>query len=138
GPFPFFGPSLSSAARRSDRCRPPAPSLLSADGVPPRRHNRCNPDSPLLFRRALAIIGGTSEHAPRRPVMEMILCDWTRMGRAYCLAGPAPAGDRWTFVRPILHNRPTAPVPNVGWSPFLLDGHCRWEVFDLVGQQAPP
>lgn len=70
--------------------------------------------------------------------MEMILCDWTRMGRAYCLAGAVATKDGWTFVRPILHNKSGDPVRNVGWSPYLLDGHCRWELFELVGVHAPP
>lgn len=70
--------------------------------------------------------------------MEMILCDWTRMGRAYCLTGAVNAGGGWTMVRPILHKRGPAPVRNVGWSAYLLDGHCRWEVFDLVGLTSPP
>ncbi len=69
--------------------------------------------------------------------MEMILCDWTRMGRAYCLTGAVNNGSGWTMVRPLLHKRCPSPVRNVGWSPFLLDGHCRWEVFDLVGLTSP-
>src|SRR5262249_30448639 len=28
------------------------------------------------------------------------------------------------------------PVRNVGWSPYLLDGHSRWEVFELVGPES--
>ena len=67
--------------------------------------------------------------------MEMVLCDWTRMGHAYCFAGAVEMGA-WMTVRPILHNR-AAPVRNVGWSPFLFDGHCRWEVFELIGVHSP-
>jgi hypothetical protein len=29
-------------------------------------------------------------------------------------------------------------VRNVGWSPYLLEGHARWEMFDLVGLTSPP
>jgi hypothetical protein len=70
--------------------------------------------------------------------MEMILCDWTRMGHAYCLTGAVNSGDGWTIVRPLLHRRGGDMVRNVGWSPFLFDGHARWEVFDLVGVTSPP
>ena len=70
--------------------------------------------------------------------MEMVLCDWTRMGRSYCLAGAVAGRDGWTFVRPLLHKRSESPVRNVGWSAYLLDGHCRWEVFELVGPRTPP
>lgn len=46
--------------------------------------------------------------------MDMILCDWTRMGRSYCLAGAVASGSGWTMVRPILHKHAQAPVRNVG------------------------
>jgi hypothetical protein len=69
--------------------------------------------------------------------MEMILCDWTRMGHTYCFAGAVLAAGAWTFVRPVLHTRRDSPVRNVGWSPFLFDGHCRWEVFELAGVVTP-
>ncbi len=70
--------------------------------------------------------------------MEFILCDWTRMGRAYCLAGAVFSAGGWSVVRPLQHRRGQVEVRNVGWSPYLLDGHCRWEVFDLVGLTTPP
>jgi hypothetical protein len=35
-------------------------------------------------------------------------------------------------VRPLLAQHRDAPVRNVGWSPFLMDGHSRWEVFELI------
>jgi hypothetical protein len=62
----------------------------------------------------------------------MILLDWTRMGRSYCLAGVVRGGSGWLVVRPLLYKNPDAPVRNVGWSAYQLDGHQRWEVFDLV------
>ena len=62
----------------------------------------------------------------------MILLDWTRMGRSYCLAGAVADGGTYRVVRPLLLKYRDAPVRNVGWSAYLLDGHCRWEVFELV------
>jgi hypothetical protein len=64
--------------------------------------------------------------------MDMILLDWTRMGQAYCLAGVVAERGGYRVVRPLLARHRDAPVRNVGWSPFLLDGHARWEVFELV------
>jgi hypothetical protein len=64
--------------------------------------------------------------------MDLILLDWTRMGRLYCLAGAVADQGQYRIVRPMpAHNRDN-PVPNQGWSPFLMDGHSRWEVFELV------
>lgn len=64
--------------------------------------------------------------------MEMILLDWTRMGRTYCLAGVvAEAGD-YRLVRPLPGRHRHSPQRNVGWSPFMLEGHRRWEIFELV------
>jgi hypothetical protein len=71
------------------------------------------------------------------PTMEMILLDWTRMGRLYCLAGVVADAAGYRVVRPLLVKHRAAPVRNVGWSPYLLDGHSRWEVFDLVGSEPP-
>jgi hypothetical protein len=69
----------------------------------------------------------------------MILLDWTRMGRSYCVAGVVAEAGRLRTVRPLLARFRDAPVRNVGWSPFLLDGHQRWEVFELIGpEDAPP
>lgn len=71
--------------------------------------------------------------------MDMVLLDWTRMGRSYCLAGAVPENGKWRVVRPLLRKHRSAPVRNVGWSPYLLDGHSRWEVFELIDPQpAPP
>jgi hypothetical protein len=65
--------------------------------------------------------------------MDMILLDWTRMGRWYCLAGVVAEGRGFRVVRPLLRKHQDAPVRNVGWSAYLLDGHARWEIFELVG-----
>jgi hypothetical protein len=62
----------------------------------------------------------------------MILLDWTRIGRSYCLAGVVQERGGWRVVRPLLYKHRDAPVRNVGWSAYLLDGHQRWEVFELV------
>jgi hypothetical protein len=67
--------------------------------------------------------------------MELILLDWTRMGSLYCLAGVVVEGNFVRTVRPLLRKFRDAPVRNVGWSPYLLDGHERWEVFELVGPE---
>jgi hypothetical protein len=64
--------------------------------------------------------------------MDMILLDWTRMGRMYCLAGVVIEGGFIRTVRPLLSKFRDAPVRNVGWSSYLLDGHQRWQVFELV------
>lgn len=64
--------------------------------------------------------------------MDMILLDWTRMGKWYCLAGAVDEGGAYRTVRPLQAHFRDAPVRNVGWSAFLLDGHKRWEVFELI------
>jgi hypothetical protein len=64
--------------------------------------------------------------------MDMILLDWTRMGKSYCLAGVIRQNGAFRVVRPLLTQHRDAPVRNVGWSPFLMDGHSRWEVFELI------
>ncbi len=67
--------------------------------------------------------------------MDMVLLDWTRMGKSYCLAGVIRQDGQLRVVRPLLARNRDAPVRNVGWSPFLMDGHSRWEVFELVEAQ---
>lgn len=67
--------------------------------------------------------------------MEMILLDWTRMGKWYCLAGAVEQGGAVRIVRPLLAKFQDAPARNVGWSAYLLDGHARWEVFELIGER---
>jgi hypothetical protein len=68
--------------------------------------------------------------------VEMILLDWTRMGRSYCLAGALAQDGGYRTVRPLLARYRDAPVRNVGWSAYQLDGHVRWEVFELIGAEA--
>lgn len=70
--------------------------------------------------------------------MDLILLDWTRMGRSYCLAGAVAHEGGYRIIRPILYKFRDAPVRNVGWSPYLLDGHQRWEVFEIIGPIATP
>jgi hypothetical protein len=65
--------------------------------------------------------------------MDLILLDWTRMGRQYCLAGAVLDAHPVKIVRPLHVKQHDAPVRNLGWSPYLLDGHSRWEIFELVG-----
>ncbi len=65
--------------------------------------------------------------------MEMVLLDWTRMAKAYCLAGVVIERDRIRVVRPLLTKHRGANGNRVGWSAYLLDGHGRWELFKLIG-----
>jgi hypothetical protein len=67
--------------------------------------------------------------------VDMILLDWTRMGRTYCLAGAVLLDKRWHIVRPLLTRFREMPVRNIGWSAYLLDGHTRWEILELIGAQ---
>jgi hypothetical protein len=62
----------------------------------------------------------------------MVLLDWTRMGKVYCLAGVVADGSEFRVVRPLPARMRTGAVGNVGWSPFLMEGHTRWEVFELL------
>jgi hypothetical protein len=70
--------------------------------------------------------------------MEMILLDWTRMGRSYCLAGVIRGGGGWRVVRPLPARHRDMPQHKVGWSAYKLDGHQRWEVFELVRPESDP
>src|SRR6516225_7118935 len=67
--------------------------------------------------------------------MDMVLLDWTRMGKHYCLAGAVVRSNPIRLVRPLLTKFRDAPVRNVGWSAYLMDGHARWEIFELIGVQ---
>jgi hypothetical protein len=64
--------------------------------------------------------------------VEMVLLDWTRMGTTYCVAGAVVQGGVTRVVRPLWFHHRNAPVRNTGWSPFVMDGRSRWEVFELV------
>src|SRR6266404_35831 len=63
----------------------------------------------------------------------MILLDWTRMARTYCLAGAVYQDRQWRIVRPLLTKFREGTVRNVGWSAYLMDGHTRWEMMELIG-----
>jgi hypothetical protein len=65
--------------------------------------------------------------------MDLILLDWTRMGRSYCLAGVVIDNGNLYQVRPLPVKYRDAPVRNTGWSAYQLDGHRRWEFLELVG-----
>jgi hypothetical protein len=61
------------------------------------------------------------------------------MGRSYCLAGVVPERGAYRVVRPLPIRYRAAPLSgasNVGWSPFLMEGRSRWEIFELVGPEA--
>jgi hypothetical protein len=64
--------------------------------------------------------------------MDMVLLDWTRMGKTYCLAGVVQHNGQLRVVRPLPSTRRAAAIRNIGWSPFLMDGHSRWEIFELI------
>jgi hypothetical protein len=68
----------------------------------------------------------------------MVLLDWTRMGKVFCLAGVVSEGGTLRVVRPLPIYGRNAPVRNTGWPPDFLLGRCRWEVFELVGPEAAP
>jgi hypothetical protein len=71
--------------------------------------------------------------------VEWVLLDWTRMGRAYCLAGAVVGQEGVRIVRPLPERWRAAGDRKIGWSPFLLDGRQRWEVFQLLEpRQASP
>src|SRR6267378_2144519 len=55
----------------------------------------------------------------RVSVMEMVLLDWTRMGRSFCVAGALFQDTHYRLVRPLLAKNRQAPVRNVGWSAYL-------------------
>jgi hypothetical protein len=69
----------------------------------------------------------------------MILLDWTRMGKQYCVAGVVAVPGGFRVIRPLMAKNRSLSVRNVGWSPFLLDGYSRWEIFELIGpEEAKP
>jgi hypothetical protein len=67
--------------------------------------------------------------------VEMVLLDWTRMGKNFCLAGAVAESGRFRIVRPLPVKVRDCPTANVGWTPYLLGQHTRWEVFSLVGPE---
>src|SRR5262245_34248853 len=78
----------------------------------------------------------TSSYITRRgPVVEMILLDWTRMSRSYYLSGAVLEGGKPRIIRPLMAHGRESPVRNTGWSGFLLDGHARWEIFEVIGSR---
>jgi hypothetical protein len=68
--------------------------------------------------------------------MDMVLLDWTRMGRVFCLAGIVQDAGGLRVVRPLPLYARNSPVRNVGWPPDFLHDRCRWEVLELVGPEA--
>jgi hypothetical protein len=54
------------------------------------------------------------------------------MGRVYCLAGAIHQAGEIRIVRPMSARNRNSPIANNGWSPFLMDGHARWQVFEMV------
>jgi hypothetical protein len=68
----------------------------------------------------------------------MVLLDWTRMGRQYCLAGVIHQDGQVRVVRPLPARNRHCDVPNVGWSPYLMDGRARWDILELVRPEPGP
>jgi hypothetical protein len=84
-------------------------------------------------------MGGNLQPPDREaPAVDLILLDWTRMGRVYCLAGAVCEAGRYRIVRPLPGHGRENPVPNQGWPPFLVDGHRRWERFELLHARPAP
>jgi hypothetical protein len=62
----------------------------------------------------------------------MILLDWTRMGSGmYCLAG-AVAQQGYRIVRPLPVKNRAGAQRKFGWWFRALEGHSRWEVYELI------
>jgi hypothetical protein len=70
--------------------------------------------------------------------MELILLDWTCMGKTYCLAGVVRQHGQFRVVRPMPKSNHPLPVRNIGWSPYQMDGRQRWQIFELVAPEAAP
>jgi hypothetical protein len=64
--------------------------------------------------------------------VDIILLDWTRMRHSYCLSGAIVKEGKIRIVRPIPAYSDNSSRGNSGWSPYLMDGHSRWEVFEMV------
>ena len=67
--------------------------------------------------------------------MEMVLLDWTRVGKAFCLAGAVLQDRNYHIIRPLFTKNRHAPVRNIGWPAHLLERHIRWEIFELIGSE---
>jgi hypothetical protein len=67
--------------------------------------------------------------------VDIVLLDWTRMAKSYCLAGAIFVDGQYRIVRPLLRHRDDG-ERKAGWSAYLLDGHSRWETFTLIGAHA--
>ena len=64
--------------------------------------------------------------------MDLIVLDWTRMGKVYCLAGVIDQGGQYRVVRPLHVRGKTEAERNTGWSPYLFDGYSRWQAFKMI------
>ena len=63
----------------------------------------------------------------------MVLVDWTRMGKGFCLAGQVVQQNQPRIVRPLLAKNRSAGERKLGWPAHALARHSRWEIFELVG-----
>ena len=62
----------------------------------------------------------------------MILLDWTRMGKTYCLAGAVVQDGRYRVVRPLLARYHDAPCGTLAGRLTNSMDMARWEVFELI------
>src|SRR5437867_2240132 len=78
----------------------------------------------------------TRKHSTRcgrgHHMLEMILVDWTRMGKGFCLAGQVVQQNQPRIVRPLLAKNRGTGERKLGWPAFALAPHTRWEIFELV------
>lgn len=74
--------------------------------------------------------------------MDLILLDWTRMGKCFCLAGVVVDGPRLYVVRPLPVSQRGVASHHLGWSSHFFAGFERWQLFELVEPEtagaAPP
>jgi hypothetical protein len=71
--------------------------------------------------------------------VDLIVLDWTRMGKVYCLAGVVEQDGQYRVVRPLHVRRHSEDNRMAGWSPYLFDGHTRWQTFRMIDPEpAPP
>src|SRR5438034_10506500 len=64
----------------------------------------------------------------RVSVMEMVLLDWTRMGRSFCVAGAAFPDTHYRLVRPLWANTGQAPVGRVRSTASRLERPVGWDI----------
>jgi hypothetical protein len=64
--------------------------------------------------------------------VDLILLDWTRMGKCFCLAGVVVDGPRLYVVRPLPVAQRGVAAQFLGWPADRCDGFQRWQVIEMV------